>query len=182
MRAGTATADEIYDPEEIKSLAAAAWASRRTGAAITLHAVDPWIGYLDVLEREGAELSRVIVGHASWVIADTALARRAFARGVTIQLDWELQTMAIGETAPVALLLDRVAWAVARGFVRQLTLSLDVCIKVGRQRYGGGGLTQLHDRILPGLRARGVSEEDLRTITVANPRRLLTLSPPRPRT
>jgi phosphotriesterase-related protein len=178
MRAGTATADEIYDLEEIKSLTAAAWASRRTGAAITLHAVDPWIGYLDVLERAGADLTRVIVGHGDWVMADTALARRAFARGVTVQLDWGLQTMATGEVSPVELLLDRVAWAVQRGFVRQITLSLDVCLKVGRKRYGGGGLTQLQDRILPGLRARGVSDSDLRTITVENPQRLLTLVKP----
>ncbi|MBL8985218.1 MAG: phosphotriesterase [Gemmatimonadetes bacterium] len=180
MRSGTPRAEEIYDPEEIKSLTAAAWASRRTGAAITLHAVDPWIGYLDVLEREGADLSRVVVGHGSWLMADTVLARRAFARGVTVQLDWEMQVMATGETAPVELLLDRIAWAVSRGFVRQLTLSLDVCLKVGRKRYGGGGLTQLHERLLPGLRARGVPEADLRIITVDNPRRILTLVAPKP--
>lgn len=179
MRAGTARAEEVYDPEELKSLKATAWASRRTGAAITLHAVDPWIGYLDELEREGADLKRVIIGHAAWVMADTSLARRAFARGVTAQLDWDLQTMAIGEVSPVELLLDRVAWAVQRGFVRQITLSLDVCVKVGRKRYGGGGLTQLQDRILPGLRSRGVSETDLRIITIENPKRLLTLVAPR---
>ncbi len=180
MRAGTATPDETYDPEEIKSLTAAAWASRRTGAAITLHAVDPWIGYLDILERNGADLSRVIVGHGGWVMGDTVLARRAFAKGVTVQLDWEMQMMATGETGPVELLMDRVAWAVSRGFARQITLSLDICVKVGRKRFGGGGLTQLHDRILPGLRARGVSAADLRVITVENPRRLLTLVAPRP--
>ncbi|MEZ4456287.1 MAG: hypothetical protein R2882_07020 [Gemmatimonadales bacterium] len=179
MRAGTVTAEEIYDPEELKSLRAAARASRRTGAAITLHAVDPWIGYLDVLEREGADLSRVVIGHAAWVMADTTLARRAFARGVTVQLDWDLQTLATGEVSPVELLLDRVAWAVQRGFVRQLTLSLDVCVKVGRKRYGGGGLTQLQDRVLPGLRARGVTEDQLRIITIQNPKRLLTLVPVR---
>lgn len=87
--------------------------------------------------------------------------------------------MAIGEVAPVELLLDRVAWAVQWGFVRQITLSLDVCVKVGRKRYGGGGLTQFQDRILPGLRSRGVSETDLRIITIENPKRLLTLGAPR---
>ena len=179
MRAGTATAEEIYDAEELKSLRAAAIASRRTGAAVTLHAVDPWIGYLDVLEKAGADLRRVVVGHAAWVMADTTLARRAFARGVTLQLDWDLQVQATGEISPIDLLLDRVAWAVKRGFVRQLTLSLDVCTKIGRKRYGGGGLTQLQDNILPGLRRRGVSEADLRIITVDNPRRLLTLEAPR---
>lgn len=178
MRAGTASAEEIYDAEELKSLRAAAIASRRSGAALTLHAVDPWIGYLDVLEKAGAEMSRVIVGHAAWVMADTTLARRAFARGVTLQLDWDLQVQATGEISPIDLLLDRVAWAVQRGFVRQLTLSLDVCTKIGRKRYGGGGLTQLHDNILPGLRRRGVSEADLRIITEENPKRLLTLVAP----
>lgn len=179
IRAGTAQPEAIYDAEEIKSLRAAAWASRRTGAAITLHAVDPWIGYLDVLEREGADLRRVVIGHGSWVMADTAMARRAFRRGATVQLEWEMQIMATGETAPVALLLDRVAWAVREGFARQIMLSLDVCLKVGRKRYGGGGLTQVTDRLLPELRSRGVSEADLRIITVDNPARLLTLVEPR---
>ncbi len=72
-----------------------------------------------------------------------------------------------------------MAWAVKRGFVRRLALSLDVCTKIGRKRYGGGGLTQLRDNILAGLRRRGVSEADLRIITVENPRRILTLEAPR---
>ena len=50
IRSGRATPTEIYDPEEIKVLRAAARASGRTGAAITLHAPDPWIDYLDILE------------------------------------------------------------------------------------------------------------------------------------
>jgi len=178
IQSGAARPEEIYDPEEQKSLRAAAWASRRTGAAITLHAVDPWIGYLDLLERDGADLHRVVIGHGSRVLADTAMARRAFLRGATIQLDWGMQVMATGETGPIAMLLDRVAWAVREGFAKQVMLSLDVCLKVGRQRYGGGGLTQVSERLLPELRKRGVSEADIRTITVDNPKRILTLVAP----
>jgi phosphotriesterase-related protein len=122
----------------------------------------------------------VVIGHGGGVLADTAMARRAFLRGATIQLEWEMQIMATGETGPVAMLLDRVAWAVREGFGSQVMLSLDVCLKVGRKRYGGGGLTQVIERLLPELRRRGVSEADIRTMTIENPRRLLTLVEPRP--
>ncbi|MFD2500181.1 hypothetical protein ACFSTI_16700 [Rhizorhabdus histidinilytica] len=44
---------DIYDAAELKVLRAAARASRRTGAALSLHGVDPWIGYLRVVAEEG---------------------------------------------------------------------------------------------------------------------------------
>jgi predicted metal-dependent phosphotriesterase family hydrolase len=56
-------------------------------------------------------------------------------------------------------------------------LSLDVCLKVGRKRYGGGGLTQVHERLLPELRRRAVSEAAIRMITVENPKRLPLVEP-----
>src|SRR5207253_2192111 len=45
---------------------AAARASRRTGLAITTHSVQSRVGLdqLSVFEAEGADLSRVVVGHA----------------------------------------------------------------------------------------------------------------------
>jgi len=45
---------------------AAARAARRTGLAITTHAVQSTVGLdqLDVFEAEGADLSRVVIGHA----------------------------------------------------------------------------------------------------------------------
>ena len=42
-------------------------------------------------------------------------------------------------------------------------------------RYGGGGYTYLAATFLPRLRAAGVSDAEIETMTVANPRRLLTV-------
>ena len=43
------------------------------------------------------------------------------------------------------------------------------------RRYGGNGYTYLADTFLPRLRAAGVSDDEIETMTVANPRRLLTI-------
>ena len=176
IRSGRATPTEIYDPEEIKVLRAAARASARTGAAITLHAPDPWIDYLDILEQEGADLHRVVIGHADQVILDTAMARRAFDRGVYLQLDYTLQRYAGRDIGPVDQLLDQVTWAVRAGYGSQLLLSLDLCFRAGLTRYGGGGYATLFDRIIPGLQKRGLSNAQIRTIIADNPRKVLTIA------
>ncbi|MHA3794140.1 phosphotriesterase family protein [Rhizorhabdus wittichii] len=172
---------EIYDPAELKVLRAAARASRRTGAALSLHGVDPWIGYLRIVAEEGADLHRVIVGHADYILADPDLLRMALARGVTLQADYRLQyypnQSPVGD---VGALVAGIAWAVAHGHRDQILLSLDICNKVGLRHYGGGGYATLHNHILPKLRAAGVGEEDIRHILVDNPRRLLTMASPRP--
>jgi len=177
IRSGHATPTDIYDPEEIKVLRAAARASRRTGAAITLHAPDPWIDYLDILEQEGADLHRVVIGHADQVILDTAMARRAFDRGVYLQLDYTLQRYAGRDTGPYEKLLDQMVWAVRAGYGSQLLVSLDLCFRMGLPRYGGGGYATLFERIMPGLKQRGLTATQVRTIVADNPRRVLTIEP-----
>ena len=173
IRSGRVTPTEIYDREEIKVLRAAARASRRTGVAITLHAPDPWIDYLDILQQEGADLHRVVIGHADQVIGDTAMARRAFKRGVYLQLDYTLQRYGTGDTGPFDQLLDQVAWAVRAGYGSQLLLSLDLCFRRGLTKYGGGGYATLFERIIPGLSQRGLSDAQIRTIVADNPRHVL---------
>jgi phosphotriesterase-related protein len=178
IRSGRFTPIEIYDPEEIKVIRAAARASRRTGTAITLHAPDPWIDYLDILEQEGADLHRVVIGHADQVILDTAMARRALDRGAYLQLDYTLQRYAGRDTGPFDQLLDQMAWAVRAGYGSQLLLSLDLCFRMGLTKYGGGGYATLFDRLIPGLSKRGLSAAQVRTIVADNPRRVLTVAYP----
>ena len=43
------------------------------------------------------------------------------------------------------------------------------------RRYEGHGYTYLAETFLPRLRARGVTDAEIRTLTVDNPRRLLTI-------
>lgn len=171
----------IYDAAELKLLAAAARASRRTGAALSIHGVDPWIGYLQIAEREGADPARIIIGHADFILADPDLLKLALARGVVLEVDYRLQHYASqSPVGDVDALVKGISWAVTHGHREQILLSLDLCNKQGLVRYGGGGYATLHNHVLPKLRASGLSEADIEQILVANPRRLLTLVPARP--
>jgi phosphotriesterase-related protein len=105
---------------------------------------------------------------------------RALRSGVVLEADYMLQQYATkAPLGPFDRTLDGVAWAIRNGYRDQVLLSLDLCNKLGQQRYGGGGYPTLQDYVFPYLRAHGVSDEDIRHVMIDNPRRLLTIAAPR---
>jgi phosphotriesterase-related protein len=172
------------DSAEVKGIRAAARASRATGAAISLH---QWVGdgvalsrTLDILESEGADLSRVIVGHVDGIVSnDVSRLTRVLRRGVTLQFDlfgtpYTLSNPRL-DTRPMA---DAIAALVKAGFGDRILMSHDVCTKIQQHAYGGKGLDFVQLQVVPYLRERGVSDADIRRITVDNPRRLLAFAAP----
>jgi predicted metal-dependent phosphotriesterase family hydrolase len=155
---------------------AAARAARRTGLAITTHAVQSTVGLdqLTVFEAEGADLSRVVVGHAdSNPSLDYHLAIAE--RGATVEFDFLGMSFTPLERHGEGRIVDNLRELLSRGHLERILLSQDVCHDSQLRRYGGNGYTYLADTFLPRLRAAGVSEAEIRTITVDNPRRLLTV-------
>jgi phosphotriesterase-related protein len=156
---------------------AAARAARRTGLAITTHAVMSPVGLaqLRLFEEEGVDPERVIIGHAdSYPRLEHWLA--IVERGASVELDFLGMSFTPlerhGEPRVVDLLLDLLA----RGHGARILLSQDVCHNEQLRAYGGNGYTYLADTFLPRLRDRGVDDATIRTITVENPRRLLTVA------
>jgi phosphotriesterase-related protein len=76
-----------------------------------------------------------------------------------------------GEAHVLPLLCDLLA----KGHADRILLSQDVCHDGQLQRYGGHGYTYLAGTFLPRLREAGVSDADIQTMTIANPRRILTI-------
>jgi predicted metal-dependent phosphotriesterase family hydrolase len=155
---------------------AAARAARRSGLAITTHAVQSTVGLdqLTVFEAEGADLSRVVIGHAdSNPSLDYHLAIAE--RGATVEFDFLGMSFTPLERHGEGQIVDNIRELLARGHSERILLSQDVCHDSQLRRYGGNGYTYLADTFLPRLRAAGVSEAEIRTITVDNPRRLLTI-------
>jgi predicted metal-dependent phosphotriesterase family hydrolase len=66
------------------------------------------------------------------------------------------------------------------GAERQVLLSQDVGQVAELRSRGGRGYTYVIETFLPSLRAAGVDERTIETMTVDNPRRWLTITPPRP--
>ncbi len=156
---------------------AAARAARQTGLAITTHAVQSSVGLdqLDIFEAEGADLTRVVIGHAdSNPSLDYHLA--IVERGATVEFDFLGMSFTALERHGESRIVDHLRELLARGHGERILLSQDVCHDSQLRRYGGNGYTYLADTFLPRLRAAGVSEAEIQTITVDNPRRLLTIA------
>ncbi len=162
-------------PAEERVHRAAARAARRTGLAVTTHGVlsDVGLAQLRILEDEGLDPARVIIGHAdSYPVLDHYLA--IIERGANLEFDfigmpWERERL--GE----ARIVDLVCELLARGHADRLFLSQDVCNDSQLTSLGGNGYAYLTDTFLPRLRAAGVWDAEIETMTVANPRRLLTI-------
>jgi predicted metal-dependent phosphotriesterase family hydrolase len=162
--------------QEERVFRAVARAASRTGLAVTTHAVlsDVGAAQLTILEDEGMEPARVVIGHAdSFPVLDHWLS--LIARGASIELDFLgmsfTPTERLGEPKIIDLLLE----VLHRGHADRVLLSQDVCHNSQLRHYEGNGYTYLLDTFLPRLRERGVSDGEIDQMTRANPARLLTI-------
>lgn len=156
---------------------AAAHAQRRTGVALTTHASLGRGGHaqLEVLERAGADLSRVAIGHcdAHWHAdpdRDLDYYRPILERGAFCSFDM----IGWSDFAPDEIRAERIAALVQLGYSRQIVLGSDTCRRSQLRTYGGRGLDFLWTSFLPRLAAIGVSDADINSMLVDAPRRLLT--------
>jgi len=155
---------------------AAARAARRTGLAITTHAVLSPVGIdqLRIFEEEGVDPARVVIGHAdSYPVLEHHLA--IVERGASVEFDFLGMTFSALERHGEPRVVELLCELLARGHAERILLSQDVCNDAQLQRYGGHGYTYLATTFLPRLREAGVSAAEIETMTVANPRRLLTI-------
>jgi phosphotriesterase-related protein len=60
------------------------------------------------------------------------------------------------------------------GFLERVLISQDVAWKVILRAYGGGGYSHILKNIIPQMRAKEMTEEQISTILVENPQRILT--------
>lgn len=172
------------DSVETRALRAAARASRLTGAALSIH---QWIRdgamldlTLQILEEEGADLSRVILGHIDALSArDTEYLETLMDRGITLEFDlfgtpYLLHHAALDDR-PMA---DAIVALVKAGYGDRLLMSHDVCTKLQQRAYGGKGFGYIQKQVVPYLLEQGLSDADIRQIQVENPARLLTFVEP----
>lgn len=155
---------------------AVARASRRTGLAITTHAVmsDVGLAQLAIFEAEGADPARVVIGHAdSYPNLDHYL--EIIRRGANLEFDFLGMSFTPRERLGEPRIIDLVLELLSRGHADQVFLSQDVCHNSQLRHYEGNGYTYLQEAFLPRLRDRGVSDAEIAQLTVANPRRILTI-------
>ena len=165
-------------PNEEKSIRASARASLITGAPITFH--EAGLGaekhdVLDMVEQEGADLSRVVVSHCNTISTDLPFMLELLERGVYVEFELVGQSEALGVS-----LTNQAAEAVPRlidaGYGESVLLTQDVCVKTHLKHYGGPGYSYMQDTFIPHLQALGVTVGDIDRIFVENPKRVLTFA------
>ncbi len=163
---------------------AIARASVRTGAPIMAHsrpASETGPRQVEIFEDEGVDLSRVQIAHTGDT-DDLDYIERLLDKGVYIGMDrygLEIFLPMERRNATVTALLDR-------GYADRMFLSQDFCAtldwyppEVGRQMMDAGAvrdwsMTLVHDQVIPALREAGMTDEQLQTMMVENPKRWLT--------
>ena len=169
--------DPITDNEE-RSVRAAARASLITGAPISFHSPQlkpEKVAILDIVESEGADLSRVILGHSCGMADDVPFMLELLERGVYIQFD-TLGVVNTTETGRDHIVAAAIPQLIAAGCADRILLSQDVCWKTHLTRYGGSGYTYIQETFLPYLQTLGVDADAQRQIMVENPKRVLAFA------
>jgi phosphotriesterase-related protein len=174
IRAGfikLAVSDDGITQLEVRNLKAAAIASQRTGAVIASHTAGGGKyahAEMDIFQDAGLDLNRFIWVHAQ-TEPDLSILEKAAQRGGFVELD------SVG--APFqsqSVLLETTVALIRAGYIDHILLSHDAgwynpAHPAGLPDDGYRGYTALTRDFLPALLEQGISEVQIRCITVDNP-------------
>lgn len=178
-----ATGDGAVSDYERKVVTAASRAAKTGGLPVMSHTENCSCGLdqIDIVTGEGVAVDRLIVGHSDGADAidyQTSLAER----GAFVGFD----RFGIEIFQPDAVRIKNFKALADKGYVSQLMMSQDyvTCVKGGLPGVPPGtkpadilpnwSLTHIFERIIPQLKADGMTDADFETILVDNPRRFLS--------
>jgi phosphotriesterase-related protein len=149
-----------------------------TGAPVTVHthpATRNGLDVIRVLGQEGADLTKVVIGHSGDSKDPDYLAEVADA-GCLLGMD----RFGIGMTPSLERRADIIAGLCQRGYADRMVLSHDAACFIDwypHDESKAGNYTYIHDHVLPALTERGVTGEQIDAMLVANPQRYFTRTP-----
>nr|WP_269330542.1 hypothetical protein [Kineosporia babensis] len=173
--------------EERKVLRGAALAQLETGVAINVHRTifpDEMAGLeaVDLLLECGVDPGKIIVSHCD-ERPESGFALEVARRGAWVELDtFGMEQWAVSARRPDGSYprrafdhhrIDMLLELAAAGFLGQTLISHDIAMKPQFTRHGGWGLTHIGETIVPQLLALGMTDADITTLRVDNPRKAL---------
>ena len=171
---------------ERKILRASAYAQHRTGAPILIHpGFDPEspLAIMELLVESGADPQHVIMGHLD-PFSDYGVLNSLAQTGCYLEWDVFGQEDTSFDTGALRAESLRIPSDVQRlqalehfieeGYQDRIVIGHDVCFKARYARYGGKSYDHVLNNIVPRMRKRGLTEEQIRAMLVDNPRSVLT--------
>lgn len=172
-----ATDEPGVTPGVERVLRAVAQAHRRTGAPISTHThagLRRGLEQQRIFEEEGVDLSRVVIGH-SGDSTDLGYLEELIAAGSYLGMD----RFGIDLILPFEDRVNTVAALCERGHTDKMVLSHDAnCYfdalpgEVSSVAAPNWHYLHIHNDVIPALRQRGVTDDQLRTMLVDNPRKI----------
>ena len=170
---------------EIKVLRAAGIAQQETGVAINIHPgahEDAPFEYIKVLEDTGADLSHVVFSHMSCTFPMSTRYSRANLAEKGCYLEYDMfggdgnYPTPIGpyDVANDTIRVNQIIELIEDGFLDRILISQDIFLKILLRSYGGAGYSHILNIIIPQkMQAKGITEEQINTIMVENPKDML---------
>jgi len=165
---------------EEKVLRAAANAQRQTGAPLMIHpgrnASAP-LEIITILSKAGADIGHTIIGHIDRTLRQLKDRRKLAETGCYFAYDicgnegyYTLSTIDLPNDHQR---VNEIMQLINQGYLNQILISQDICTKHRLRRYGGHGYDHILRNMVPVMRVKGMSDEQIRTLLVENPQRLL---------
>ena len=171
---------------ERKVLRASAVAQQQTGAALNIHpspSDDLGLEIIKILHDAGADLSRTIISHVDMFFSQTT--RREIAdAGCYLEFDcfgyadlFPVYHGRVLDTPSPTQRINDIIQHIADGYLNQILISGDICYKHMLVNYGGYGYAHILRDIVPLMRYKGISDEQIHTLLVENPKRVFPFAP-----
>ena len=168
---------------ERRALKAAARASLRTGAGISVHPGrhrDAPFEAVDILGNEGADLSRVAMCHMDRTYPTGECVAELAETGVCVEWDFFGIEQAHYWMGDVELPTDRgrirlIRDMFERGLGERVLVSHDICTKTRLQRWGGHGYGHMFRNVVPLMKKLGFSVTEIYQLIRINPLNILAM-------
>ncbi len=180
------------EDSERKVLRASAAAQQRTGAAINIHpsffSEDLVLENIKILGDAGADLSRTIISHCEFLAFNNRTTYHRLAdAGCYIEFDIFgypivpfFRPYTEGRLLGIPSEVDRIneiKCLIDEGYLNHILISQDICFKHCYVTYGGAGYAHILRDVVPWMRLGGISDEQIHTMIVENPKRVLPFAP-----
>ena len=171
---------EVFDEREEKVLIASAEAHKRTGAGVLVH-INPWttngIRAAEILLGAGTAPDRITISHID-VENREDYVHKLLDMGVSVEfdnfgkeyfVDIEARRDGYGCFVTDVQRVEFLKKLIDEGYVNQILLSCDVCLKTLLRTYGGWGYDHLLVNIVPMMKEFGIRDADIDTMLKVNP-------------
>ncbi|MFC1984746.1 phosphotriesterase [Chloroflexota bacterium] len=184
------------EKNERKVLRASAAAQQRTGAAINIHlcvlntdkpkAESIVLEIIRILGDAGADLSRTVISHCDICGFSRTTLRRLADTGCYIEFDTfgrpaipffsVLEGEGFLDIPADMWRIHEIKDLIDEGYLNHILISHDTAFQYSYVTYGGCGYAHILRNVVPWIRQVGISNEQIHTIMVENPKRVLSFA------